>query len=439
MTKITLGLIGLAIPGLFMGEEMCAPKTAEMVEFLCAQGYTVKQAPDIAMSAEDVARLAAGFAGEEVDCVVAAVTTFIGDYYAAALAEASKKPIFLWLVERELQCISLVAGPLCAATLTNLHHPFCVSADDIGPGYTADKLREFALACKGVNCLRGMRLGFSGDQASHMFSQGFDEVKLRRLTGAQVVHIPLEELYEAFREADPAQAAALWRELTGQVGEVSARESAGLESCRYYAAAKRLVEAYDLDAISLNCFPHLKARICLAISLLNDEGVAAGCEGAVLDTLLMYLSEQLTGEAAANADVLRMIPEKNAMVFSHCGAGAMSLARDRRSIRLGESIETNGGVSVFYDTCLEGKVTLANLVYDLSGMRLASLMGTRMPDESGYVGNPLQLRFDTDVREIYEAICGCGAGVHWISLHGDWRGVLARMADMLGIPYTAIS
>lgn len=438
MTNVTLGLIGMAIPGLFMGEEMCAPKTAEMYEFLTGAGYTVKQASAIAMSAEDAMRLGRELAGAEIDCVVAAVTTFVGDYYAAALAEACKKPVFLWLVERELQCISLVAGPLCAATLKNLHHPFRVSADDIGPGYTADKLRAFALACKGVNCLRGMRIGFSGGHASHMFSQSFDEVKLFRQTGAQVVHIPLEEFYMAFDGADEAEAAALWQKLTGQVGAVRAAEASGLESCKYYAAAKKLVETYDLNALSLNCFPHLKARICLAVSLLNDEGVAAGCEGAVLDTLLMYLSEQLTGEAAVNADVLRMLPEKNAMVFSHCGAGAMSLAASKRSIEFGESIETNGGVSVFYDTALAGKVTLANLVYDETGMRLCALMGTRMPDESGYIGNPLQLAFEKDVREVYEALCMSGAGVHWIGLHGDWRGVLAEIAEMLKIPYTAV-
>ena len=63
------------------------------------------------------------------------------------------------------------------------------------------------------------------------------------------------------------------------LGEVTALEADGLKSSRYYLAARRLAERHRLDALSLHCFPHLKSQICLGVAKLNDDGIAAACEG----------------------------------------------------------------------------------------------------------------------------------------------------------------
>ncbi len=242
MNRIKLGLIGMAIPDLFMGEEMCPDKTRELQVYLEGLGYEVKAASDIALSASDARRLGRELNDPDIDCIVVAVSTFIGDYYMSELVASADKPLFLWLIERELQCITLVAGPLCAAALKDLHHPYCISSDDIGGVYTTEKLRVFALACRAVNRTKMMHIGFCGGKASHMFSQSCDEIALRNMTGATVVHIPLEELYAAFEEADEGQAEALWGKLTEEVGCVKSPLASGIESCKYYLASKKLVE-----------------------------------------------------------------------------------------------------------------------------------------------------------------------------------------------------
>ena len=74
---------------------------------------------------------------------------------------------------------------------------------------------------------------------------------------------------------------------------------------------------------------------------------------------LLYL---LAGRAAGNGDLLRLYEAANEILFSHCGAGAFSLARSPREIALHASIETHDGLAVFYPADQPGTVTALNLV-----------------------------------------------------------------------------
>ena len=51
---------------------------------------------------------------------------------------------------------------------------------------------------------------------------------------------------------------------------------------RLYRAIKRIVEEEKLSALTLSCFKLIEqtgTTGCLALSLLNDDGIIAGCEG----------------------------------------------------------------------------------------------------------------------------------------------------------------
>jgi L-arabinose isomerase len=52
-----------------------------------------------------------------------------------------------------------------------------------------------------------------------------------------------------------------------------------LDSIRFRVAVKEWVDKYRLDALTIGCYPHLMGRVCLAASLLADEGIPLGCEG----------------------------------------------------------------------------------------------------------------------------------------------------------------
>ena len=130
--------------------------------------------------------------------------------------------------------------------------------------------------------------------------------------------------------------------------------------------------------------------------------------------------------------------ERNAVMFSHCGAGALKLAGCPKKISLKRSIETNDGLSVFYETDMPGTVTLVNLMNGGDELRLSVMRGESIPDQSGYEGTPLTLRFDGDVRTLPDILAQAGTGHHWIGLRGDWVEEYRLFARMTGLKYTFV-
>jgi L-fucose isomerase-like protein len=191
--------------------------------------------------------------------------------------------------------------------------------------------------------------------------------------------------------------------------------------------------------LSINCFPHLKSKICLAVARLNDDGIAAACEGDLYSTVLMHLFSRLTGQAAFNGDFLRMYPDANEILFSHCGAGAFSLATGADEIRLQRSIETNDGLAVCYPTRASGTITLANLMGARDTFRLSSMSGQSVATSTEYEGTPVRVSFNRPVKEILRSIADCGAGHHWNGIFGNLSRELKLLCDWTGVRFNMLS
>lgn len=97
------------------------------------------------------------------------------------------------------------------------------------------------------------------------------------------------------------------------------------------------------------------------------------------------------GRSGINGDFLRMFPEKNQILFSHCGAGPFSMARSLRDIALQESIETHNGLAVFFPADQPGTVTAVNLMGSRAGYRLAVMVGQVEETDMLYEGTPMRV------------------------------------------------
>lgn len=430
-----IAVVGMAYGGYNLGEELGPAKLTEMRERLVGQPLTAVPAARFVLTEADARAVGAELARAEVDGILAVLTTFVPDTFIAALLDACDKPIFLWCVERELQCISVVCGPLITATLFNLEKRYALHGADIDDAPTMAALLEFSRTALLERLLRTLRVGVSGGKCPIMISMAYDEYAIKRQLGTTLLTIPIEEFYDLERQIPDTEVAAYWRDLKTEIGPVTARESDGLLSSRYYLAARRLVERYDLDALSLNCFPHLKSKICLGVARLNDAGIAAGCEGDLHSTILMHAIGALTGRPAFNGDWLRMYPEESEVLFSHCGAGAFDLAANARAVCLQCSLETKDGLAVCYPTHLPGRLTLANLVAGRGVLRLSVLAGEGVATDAQYEGTPLRVRFSENPRALLQKIARHGAGHHWVAGPGDWTHVFKRFCEWRGITF----
>ncbi len=433
-----LGFVPVALPGYFLGDELCQAKGDEALLMLEKEGYEVCAVPAV-FSPEEAYAAGLKLNCENVDCLVVFLTTFVADYFVTELVKACDKPVFLWAHDREVTCITMVCTPLITASLKTLKKDCCVVSGEIDDPYCLEQLAHYSKAAMLKNRLHGARFGYSGHKPEIMYSMAANEYLLDQKLGVTIVNMPIEDFYAEADKQDEEEIARRWKEFHPCVGCADVKDEDGLLSMRYYLAARAQVEQKKLEGYSLNCFPNLKAKICLGISMLNDECIGSGCEGDLHATILMTMVGWLSGQPAFNGDFLQLDRERNAIMFSHCGAGATKLAGCPKNISLKRSIETNDGLSVFYETEMPGTVTLINLMNGSDELRLSVMRGESVKDNSGYEGNPLTLTFDGDVRTMPDVLAQAGTGHHWIGLRGDWEEELRLFARMTGLKYTFVN
>ena len=94
-----------------------------------------------------------------------------------------------------------------------------------------------------------------------------------------------------------------------------------LKAMRFYKALKMVYQEEQLDAITLSCFlifNEIKTTGCLALSLLNDEGIPAGCEGDLQSIMSMLMVKKLTGECCFMGNPTFIDSRQNEILLSHC-------------------------------------------------------------------------------------------------------------------------
>ncbi|RLG46737.1 MAG: hypothetical protein DRO06_03935, partial [Thermoproteota archaeon] len=85
-----------------------------------------------------------------------------------------------------------------------------------------------------------------------------------------------------------------------------------------YLGMKRSIEENGLDAVTVRCFDLLEEGVtaCLALALLNSEGVVAGCEGDLRALFSMALLSYVSGRPAWMANPISV--EGRRIRLAHC-------------------------------------------------------------------------------------------------------------------------
>lgn len=187
--------------------------------------------------------------------------------------------------------------------------------------YIAKRIDVLAKVAKAQQKLSGTRLGVIGQPSDWLISSAADTVALSGKLGITLVDIPISELIDEYHKADLSQC---------DLSDIAKRfqESApkGLAkyyegACKIYIALKTIVERYGLSGLTLRCFDLLDTvhnTGCLALALLNAEGIPAGCEGDVPTLVTMTVGNALTGVSGFQANPSRIDPEAGEILFAHC-------------------------------------------------------------------------------------------------------------------------
>jgi len=368
-------------------------------------------------------------AESHVHAAAFATTSWFEDYLALDLLEECAVPVVLWSLP------GMETGALCGsqqltAYLKQLGVPYHCIYGGLESAEGLERAKRFVRAAALKKRMRTARIGIGGHRVAGMTEVAANEMALKKVVGPRVVPLDMPQLLARADEMPEEDARRAWRHLVDRSGACEVPEEEGLDSMRVYAAVKELVHRHGLDALTIGCYPHLMGRVCLAASLLADEGVPLACEGDLNGAVGQLILALLTGGATHNTDWLEPLQD-GSVVFTHCGSGSFSLAENPDDITLASVRLMDQGVCALFPA-KPGPVTMVSLIPVADGYQCALLEGEALSTEMVFPGNPLRVRFPMPTPQLIDWIHAEGIGHHWMAGYGHLAEEIRLWARIIG-------
>ena len=182
--------------------------------------------------------------------------------------------------------------------------------------YIARRIKELSKIFEAKSRLASTKLGVIGKPSDWLIASDVDYDKIKDTLGISLVDI---EIYELIKEIEQKHRFAHPR-----LNDIKNKGFDGKSidgALKIYNGLKAIVNKYKVDGITVRCFDLLeiyKNTGCLGLSLLNDEGIAAGCEGDIPALISMVILHYLTDEPVFMANPSSIDIDKNEIILAHC-------------------------------------------------------------------------------------------------------------------------
>jgi L-fucose isomerase-like protein len=235
-----------------------------------------------------------------------------------------------------------------------------------------------------------------------------------------ILKLRLHELLERADQMNDAAAEAAHTRLSDTIPCSSVAPKDVLQSIRLYLAMKAMATEYGLAALTIRCFDLIPRgrTACLAVSLCNDDGIVAGCEGDLEATLSMLLASRLLNQPSWMANPSQLDRDRNTLTLAHCTVPTTMLSDPEQACL---SAHMESGVP----TAIEGRlkeqtVTLLRLGGSLG--RLLMAVGTVLKSDAddSLCRTQAVVQLEGDVITWLEN----APGNHHVLVYGDARDAL---------------
>ena len=183
--------------------------------------------------------------------------------------------------------------------------------------YIAEKIELLYKVASARKVLDGQNLGIIGQPSDWLISSNADKNAVKATLGVNLIDISIDELTDEISKAD-LNSLANNGTIEGIRSEITESISKAL---KIYVALKTLIEKYKLSGLTLRCFDLLD-RIgntgCLALAMINAEGIPSGCEGDVPALLTMAIGNAITGSCGFQSNPSRIDPMTGELLLAHC-------------------------------------------------------------------------------------------------------------------------
>lgn len=205
--------------------------------------------------------------------------------------------------------------------------------------------------------LKGKRIGVIGTPAPWLVASHVDYLLAGQRWGVNYIDIPAENIYKRFHQIsndDIGVEASLFASRAKACQDATPDDL--LRAMRLYKALKDTCLKESLDAVAVSCFAfieELNTTGCLALSLLNDDGIPAGCEGDLQSIMSMLMAQTITGQPAFMGNPSFIDTKHNELLLAHCSIPT----RMTTEFILRDHFETGKGIAI-QGLMHEGDVTL---------------------------------------------------------------------------------
>ena len=230
--------------------------------------------------------------------------------------------------------------------------------------HIASMLKHVATIISAYRSLKDNNLGVIGGVSSWLISSPIEPKVIYQNFKINVIKIKMNELDELIAETE--------KEMLDQKDVPHGNELINKyqdkevihQALVIYVALKKLVRKYELKGLTIRCFDLLKKyknTACLALALLNEEGITAGCEGDIFALLTMHVVHALTGRSAFMANPSKFNYQDNSLLLAHCTVPLNMTS----SYTLTTHFESGLGIGVRGEMP-EGRVTVCKIAPDYS-------------------------------------------------------------------------
>ena len=182
---------------------------------------------------------------------------------------------------------------------------------------TNDKIVETVCT---ASLLSGLRIGLFGQPSDWLIASGVDRDYLLEHYGVETIDIDLQRLIDGIKTVPQTEAVKVAQAIVKRSLDTIEPSCADIvEAAKAYLAIKKICQEERLDAMTIRCFDIVKTchtTSCLALALLNDEGIVAGCEGDMQTLMSMLLAKRLCSEEAFMANPSNLTDHST--MLAHC-------------------------------------------------------------------------------------------------------------------------
>ena len=298
----------------------------------------------------------------------------------------------------------------------------------MAPAASVCQLKKNTVAKKNASVsacdIHAMRLGVVGRPSDWLIASEANRTALKERAGIALVDISMQELIDGIREVEydvmglTELPFPIRMDYDGTVLD---------GALNIYGALKKLIATYSLDGLTVRCFDLLTTvhnTGCLALAILNAEGVCSACEGDVPALVSMMIARKVAGQSAFQANPSRIDPTTGTFVFAHCTAPLDMLRR----YEYDSHFESGIGVAVRGELPC-GVVTLFKISPDMSQCFVCEGELQRNLKEKNLCRTQVQIHMDN----VAEYFLSRPIGNHHIIISGAHASSLRDWAKRWGV------